>query len=155
MKPFVPTVFYGVLNYFISLTLILSPWIFGLANVSSAAFLLPLYIGWLQLILAIFVDNETGFVKQFPMQMHLVIDVIMGFILMVSPWIYSFSSKPATSSWIHAFSLKAFWPALLLGGLLFLLGIFTKNSPFLTKAHRAAREGQLTSTDSFEGRLNV
>jgi|SRR6185437_7655198 len=142
MKPFVPTVFYGVLNYIISLTLILSPWLFGLINISSAAFLIPLYIGWLQLIMAIFVDNETGFVKQFPMQIHLALDVAMGFILMVSPWIYSFSSK-------------IFWPELTFGGLLFLLGIFTKNSPFLTRAHRAAREGQLTSTDSFEGRLNV
>ena len=142
MKPFISTAVYGVLNYIISIALIASPWLFGLFSVSSAAFLFPLYIGWLQLIMAIFVDNETGFVKQFPMQIHLALDVAMGFILMVSPWIYSFSSK-------------IYWPELLFGGLLFLLGIFTKKSPFLTKRHLAAREGQLTSTDSLEGGLNV
>jgi len=142
MKPFIPTTVYGVLNYILSLTLIASPWIFGLADISSAALFIPIYIGWLQLIMAIFVDNETGFVKRFPMQIHLVLHVFMGFFLLVSPWLYTFSSK-------------AFWPELLLGGLLFCLGIFTKKSPFLTRAHHAAPEGQLTSTDSIEGRLNV
>ncbi|MDB5124942.1 MAG: hypothetical protein JWP94_3071 [Mucilaginibacter sp.] len=142
MKPFIPTAVYGVLNYLLSFTLIASPWLFGLVNVSSAALLIPIYIGWLQFIMAVFVDNETGFVKQFPMQIHLVLDVLMGFILMVSPWLYTFSSK-------------VFWPELLLGGLLFCLGIFTKKSPFLTKPHHSVPEGQLTSTDSTEGRLSI
>jgi hypothetical protein len=142
MKPFIPTAVYGVLNYLLSFTLIASPWLFGVADVSSAALLMPIYMGWLQFIMAVFVDNETGFVKQFPMQIHLVIDVLMGFILMVSPWLYTFSSK-------------AFWPELLLGGLLFCLGIFTKKSPFLTKPHHSVPEGQLTSTDSTEGRLSI
>jgi len=142
MKPFISTAFYGVLNYIIAFTLIASPWLFGLKDVSSAAFLMPLYIGWLQLIMAIFVDNETGFVKQLPMQIHLALDVAMGFILAVSPWLYTFSSK-------------AFWPELLIGGLLFFLGLFTRKSPFATRPHQAAREGLLTSTDSYEGRLNI
>ena len=58
MKPFISTTFYGVLNYIIALTLIASPWLFGFYNVSSAALLLPIYIGWLQLIMAIFADNK-------------------------------------------------------------------------------------------------
>jgi hypothetical protein len=142
MKPFISTAFYGGLNYILALALIASPWLFGLLNISSAALLIPIYIGWLQLIMAIFVDTEAGFIKQFPIQIHLVLDVVMGFFLLVSPWLYTFSSK-------------AFWPELLLGGLLFFLGIFTKKSPFLTKPHLAATEGQLTSTDSYEGRLNI
>ena len=146
MKPFISTAFYGVLNYVIALTLIGSPWFFGLRDVSSAAFLLPLYIGWLQLIMAIFVDNETGFVKKFPMQIHLALDVAMGFILAVSPWLYTFSAKNSGT---------AFWPALIIGGLLLFLGLFTRKSPFTTRRHQAVPEGLLTSLDSYEGRLNV
>jgi hypothetical protein len=148
MKPFIPTAFYGVLNYILAFTLIASPWLFDYAkvfdygHVSSAALLIPIYMGWLQFIMAVFVDNETGFVKQFPMQMHLVIDVIMGFILAVSPWLWSFSSK-------------VFLPQLLFGLLLFCLGLFTKKSPFTTKPHQAAPEGIYTSTDSTEGRLSI
>jgi hypothetical protein len=142
MKPFVSTAIYGVLNYIVSLTLIASPWLFGLVDISSAALFLPIYIGWLQLIMAIFSNNETGFIKQFPMQIHLVLDVLMGFVLMVSPWLYTFSSR-------------AFWPELLFGGLLFCLGIFTKRSPFLSKAHHSVRDGLLISIDSIDGRLSI
>jgi|SRR5665213_3267981 len=149
MKPFVPTAVYGVLNYLLSFTMIASPWLFGLVYVSGAALLIPIYIGWLQFIMAVFVDNETGFVKKFPMQIHLVLDVLMGFFLMVSPWLYTFSSKPTANN------QQAFWPALLMGGLLLFLGIFTKKSPFLLRPHRSVPEGTLVSTDSTEGRLSI
>ena len=135
MKPFIPTAVYGVLNYIISITLVASPWLFGLVNISSAALFLPMYIGWLQFIMAVFADNETGFIKQFPMTIHSVLDVVMGFILMISPWLYNFSSK-------------AFWPELLFGGLLFILGIFNRKSPFTTSGRHNHLEGIMTSTES-------
>ncbi|MDB5007422.1 MAG: hypothetical protein JWP45_1815 [Mucilaginibacter sp.] len=142
MKPFIPTAVYGVLTYILSLTLIASPWIFGLVDISSAALFIPIYIGWLQLIMSIFTNNETGFIKQFPIQMHLTLDVVMGFFLAVSPWLYTFSSK-------------AFWPELIFGGLLMFLGNFAKKSPLLTKPHHSVSEGLLESTDSTEGRLSI
>jgi len=135
MKPFISTGFYGVLNYIIALTLIATPWLFDLTDVSSAAIFIPIYIGWLQLIMAIFADNAASPIKKFPMEMHLTLDVVMGFFLAVSPWLYTFSSK-------------AFWPELLIGGLLFFLGIFTKKSPFTTRRHPSLSEGGLTSIDS-------
>jgi hypothetical protein len=135
MKAFIPTAFSGVLNYLLALTLIASPWLFDLVNISSAALFLPMYIGWLQLIMAIFSNNETGFIKQFPMTIHFVLDVAMGFILLISPWLYTFSSK-------------AFWPELLMGGLLMFLGFFTKKSPFTTTVRHNHLEGIMTSTES-------
>src|SRR6185437_8473285 len=142
MKAFISTTFYGFFNHILALTLIASPWLFGFANVSNAALLLPMYIGWLQLIMAIFTDNKASFIRQLPMQTHLVIDVFMGFILLVSPWLYNFSDK-------------VFLRQLLLGLLLMFLGIFTVRSPFLNKPHHSVPEGQLRSTDSTEGRLSI
>ncbi len=141
MKPFIPTAFYGVVNYILALTLIASPWLFNLVDVSSAALFIPMYIGWLQLIMAIFTNSETGFIKQFPLQIHLVLDVIMGFFLLVSPFLYTFSNKQP-GAWV---------PAVLLGGLLMFMGNFTKKSPWLTPMHPAASQGgSMTSTDSSE-----
>jgi len=135
MKPFISTKFYGVLNYILALTLIASPWLFNFYNVSSAALLLPIYFGWLQLILAIFSDNETGFIKQLPMHTHLVIDVFMGFIILVSPWLWNFAPVE-------------FWPQFLLGSLLFFLGLFTKKSPFTGPSHHTLPQGgEMTSAD--------
>jgi len=146
MKPFISTAFYGFLKYILALTLIATPWLFKgfdgtkLVDISSAALLIPIYIGWLQLIMNIFSDTEASPIRQFPIQMNLVLDVVMGFILFVSPWLYDFKAK-------------AFLPEVLLGGLLIFLGVFTKRSPFTTKPHHSLPEGQLTSTDSTEGRL--
>ena len=135
MKAFIPTAFYGVVNYILALTLIASPWLFNLVNVSSAALFLPIYIGWLQLIMAIFSRSEAGFIQQFPLRIHLTLDVAMGFILFVSPFLYTFSDK-------------VFLPEIGLGGLLMFMGIFTKQSPFTDPKPRPLSEGGLTSTDS-------
>ncbi len=143
MKPFISTAFYGVVNYILALVLIAAPWLFNLVNISSAALFLPIYIGWLQLIMAIFSKSETGFIKQFPLQIHNVLDVFMGFILLISPFLYTFSSK----AWV---------PEVVLGGLLMIMGIFNKKSPFTNPTHRAITQGgDLLSTDSLEGRLDA
>jgi len=139
MKPFISTATYGVFNYIIAVTMISSPWLFGLVDVSSAALLLPIYFGWIQLIMAIFTNSETGFIKQFPVQIHLVIDVLMGFILLISPFLYTFSDKLSGTAWM---------PAVIIGGLLIFMGNFTKKSPWLTRSEAVLPQGgELTSTD--------
>jgi hypothetical protein len=149
MKPFISTTFYGFFKYILALTLIATPWIFTtqdgtthLVNVSSAALLIPMYFGWLQLIMNIFADTKASPIRQFPLQMNCVVDMMMGFFLFVSPFLYSFYTK-------------AFWPELCFGALLMFLGLFTKRSPFTTPAHQPGQEGQLGSVDSIEGRMNI
>jgi len=131
MKPFISTSFYGFFKYITSLTLIASPWLFHLVDVSSAALLLPMYIGWLQLILTIFVDTKFSAIRQLPIQTNLVLDVVMGFILGVSPWLYTFADRNNGT---------AFASALCFGALLMFLGIFTQHSPFLTKSIRSTTD---------------
>jgi len=134
MKSFIPTTTYAVLNYVIALLLISTLWTFDTLHIGGAALFLPLIIGWLQLIMAIFANNKLGFLKVFPMSMHNVNDVIMGSFLMCSPWVYDFHSK----IWI---------PQVLFGGALFIMGIFTQGSPLLNKEH-TLQQGGITSTDS-------
>jgi hypothetical protein len=134
MKAFIPTALYGFLNYVIALTLMASPWLFGFSHVGGASFFLPLIFGWLQLIMAIFSNHEMGFIKAFPVSMHCFIDVIGGSFLLASPFVYDYSSK-------------VFWPQLILGSLVFFLGIFTKKSPFTGGKYHIMPEGILGSTD--------
>src|ERR1700761_7721943 len=125
MKPFIPTKFYGYFNYILALTFIASPWLFGFANISSAALLMPIYMGWLQLIMAIFVDNEAGIIKQFPMPIHLVLDTAMGFILMIAPWLWDYAR------------LEPVPPQFFMGAILLFMGVFTVKSPITsTVQHR-------------------
>jgi hypothetical protein len=139
MKPFIPTKVYGVINYILALTFIASPWLFGFYDVSSAALLIPIYIGWLQLIMAIFVDNEAGIIKQFPMSIHLVLDTAMGFILMISPWLWSYA---------YIGSRTEFLPQFLMGAILLFLGVFTMKSPITSNVHHPLPQGgEMTSAD--------
>ena len=137
MKPFVSTTTYGFLNYLLALTLITSPWLFDYVHIGGASLFLPLIFGWLQLIMAIFGRHKLGFIKIFPVPMHCFIDVIGGSFLMMSPFVYAYSSK-------------VFLPQLILGGLIFLLGIFTKTSPLTDEPRHVMRDGLLYSTDDIQ-----
>jgi hypothetical protein len=137
MKPFISTAVYGFFNYATALTLMASPWLFGFSHVGGASFFLPLIFGWLQLIMAIFSNHELGFIKAFPVSMHCFIDVVGGSFLLASPFVYDYSSH-------------VFWPQLLLGSLIFLLGIFTKKSPFTDEPQHVFREGLITSTTDLD-----
>lgn len=122
MKSFISPKLYAALNYVIAIVLIASPWLFGFeGHKVGAGLLLPMIIGWFQLIMAIFSNNSLGFIKQFPMQMHFFLDVLSGSFLLCSPWIYDFAHIE-------------FLPQLVLGGLLIILGAFTKGSRFTTPA---------------------
>lgn len=144
MKPFISRSLYGFLNYSIALLLLASPWLFKFSHVTIAAgLLMPLLMGWLQLIMAIFSDNPLGFnkLKVFPVQMQNCVDVLMGSFLLALPWTYAFSGQ-------------VFLPHFILGLALLLKGVFAIESPFLTRPHRSLPESGITSIDSSEGRLN-
>ena len=137
MKPFISTSTYGFLNYVIAITLMSSPWLFGFIHVGGASLFLPLIFGWLQLIMAIFSRHKFGFMNVFPVPMHCFIDVVGGSFLMASPWVY-------------AYAPQVFLPQLLLGGLVFFLGVFTKTSPFTDEPKHIFKDGLLNDPADFE-----
>lgn len=146
MKPFISRTAYGFLNYALAALLLSSPWLFGFSNmqhIATAAFFMPLLMGWLQFIMSVFSESPTGFsfLKVFPIQMQACVDILMGSFLLALPWTYAFSSH-------------VFLPHLLLGLALTIKGIFVSESPFLTRPHRAQPQGNITSVDSLDGRLD-
>ena len=142
MKGFISTTFFGYSSYILALVTMFSPWLFGFVHVGGASLFIPLLFGWFQLIMAIFSNTKAGMVGVFPVQMHAVLNVLSGSILLFSPFLY-------------AFSASVFWPHLILGGLIFLAGIFVQNSPLINRPHEMLPEAGITSTDAHEGRLMV
>ena len=118
--PFISTKFHAVLDYVGGILITASPWIFGFQDVNAAAMFLPILFGSLQLVMLIFTDHEGGWIRVIPIQTHLFLDMLVGFILMVSPFVYGFYPH-------------IFLPHVLLGLLVFGAGIFTHGSPFLNK----------------------
>jgi predicted membrane metal-binding protein len=122
MKPFISTKFHAVLDYVGGIIIVASPWIFGFHDVNAAAMFLPILFGGLQLVMLVFTDHEGGLIRVIPMRIHLFLDMLVGFILMVSPFLYGFYPY-------------VFLPHVLLGLLSFGAGIFTHQSSFLDKTH--------------------
>ncbi len=134
MKPFISTAVYGFFNYAMGLIMIASPWLFGFQHQHGGSLLLPIYLGWLQIIMAIFSKHEWGFIKVFPVPMHCFIDVIAGSFLLASPFIYGF------------YTSEIWLPQFLCGLILFLLGIFVKTSPLTDAPAHVFKDGLMHHT---------
>lgn len=120
MKTFISTKFHAVLDYVGGILITASPWIFGFYKVGGAALFLPLVLGILQMTMVIFTKHEGGLIKVFPLQLHLILDMLVGFVLLVSPFLYGF----------YPF---VFLPHVLLGLLSLSAALFTDDSPFLSR----------------------
>jgi hypothetical protein len=142
MKAFISTTTFGYINYILALVTGASPWIFGFEHFGGAALFFPLLFGWHQLLMAIFSRSKAGMVGIFPIQMHCFLDTFAGFVLMVTPWMYGFH--------IHVWA-----PHVILGGIILILGIFTKGSPMTNPPHEMRGEAGIESTDEHEGRMMV
>jgi hypothetical protein len=116
MKAIISLKVHGILDYVGGILTTFSPWIFGFADLGDAPLYIPLCLGSMQLVMAIFSNHPYGLFKVFPMQLHLIIDMFAGILIMVSPWIYGF---------YHV----VFLPHLLLGMMSFFAGLLTRHSP--------------------------
>jgi hypothetical protein len=112
---FIPTKVHGVLDYSSGLLLILAPWLFGFAT-GGPAQIIPIVIGLMIITMSIFIDYEAGVVRTLSMPFHLTMDVIAGFFLAVSPWLFGFAEL-------------IFWPHLIFGLLEMGAGLLTQRVP--------------------------
>jgi hypothetical protein len=113
---FISTKLLGVLDYTTAIIMGVSPWLFGYYNISSAALFIPVFLGTMQLIMAIFSNYELGVMKVLPMSAHSFLNGFAGFWLLVSPFLYGFYNI-------------VFLPQVILGVLLFVMAIYVKPSP--------------------------
>jgi hypothetical protein len=137
MKTFLPPTVHGILDYIVGILTAVSPWLFGFVKLGGAALFLPLYIGCIEVLLSIFTNYKPGIIRVVPMSTHLVADTLLGFILMVSPFLYEFADK------------GVFLPHFLLGLMMMGSGIFTHSSPLLDNTSRnVKRDYGMSSTDA-------
>jgi hypothetical protein len=116
MKAIISLKVHGILDYAGGILITFSPWIFGFADLGGAPLYIPLCLGSMQLVMALFSNHPYGLFKVFPMQLHLIIDMFAGIFMLASPWIYGF---------YHV----VFLPHLLLGMMSFFAGLLTSHSP--------------------------
>ncbi len=90
MKPLSATP-HGVLDYATGILLLVSPWMFGFNDVSTAATNTMVTIGIVVLLLSLVTDYPLGLIKAVPFRTHGIIETVGALALLVSPWIVGFS----------------------------------------------------------------
>ncbi|MDB5622081.1 MAG: hypothetical protein JWR39_644 [Devosia sp.] len=112
----IPTRVHGIIDYIVGIVLILAPFILGFAD-GTAAQWVPIIIGVATLGLGMITRHEMGLVKLVPMTTHIVIDVISGLLLLVSPWLFGFADR-------------IWWPHVLVGLMYIVISLMTaRHSP--------------------------
>lgn len=87
---FIPTLVHGILDYPLSVLLIVLPWLGGFAT-GGPEMWVPIGAGVAMLGLSAFTAYEVGLVRAIPVSTHLVVDAVMGIFLAASPWLFRFA----------------------------------------------------------------
>jgi hypothetical protein len=114
---FVPTLTHGLVDNLLGILMAISPWIFDFHAVRGEAVLAPILFGGLLIASGLLTRHEMGLANLLGMRAHLVIDVVLGLLLALSPFVLGFSDR-------------VFLPHVLAGSFLTLLPLFSVREPF-------------------------
>jgi hypothetical protein len=89
---FIPRTVHAALDYIVGVLLILAPTLFGFSHIEAARNV-ALLVGGGTLLYSLLTAYEFGLIKLIPFSGHLALDVIGGFLLLASPWLFGFSNE--------------------------------------------------------------
>jgi hypothetical protein len=88
-----------IIGFIVGIALVFAPNIFGFSDVGGASVAVPRIIGILVILSELTVRGSFSGMGMVPMSAHLFMDVIMGAILALSPWLFGFSDQ-GTNAWL-------------------------------------------------------
>ena len=81
---------HGYLDYIVGLLLIAAPWIFNFDR-GGAETWVPVAVGVGTIVYSLLTDYELGLSRTISMKTHLMLDMVGGLFLAVSPWLFRFA----------------------------------------------------------------
>jgi hypothetical protein len=112
--------FHAVLDYLSGIILIAAPWLLQFRDSSTGA-AVAIFAGVLILGMSIMTNYEGGLVRAIPMGIHLNLDVLLGVLLTLSPWILNFKEE-------------VYLPHVIMGLLALFSGLFTTRTSLVRQA---------------------
>jgi hypothetical protein len=79
-----------------AIVLIASPWIFGFSD-NSTAKIVMIVIGAIMLISGSMTDWRLSLTRLIPLRVHFMTDLVLGVVLVISPFIFGFSHNGAAT----------------------------------------------------------
>jgi SPW repeat-containing protein len=88
----IPLNVHAALEPLIAIVIIAAPWIFGFSDVDDAK-AVCIAVGVVMLIAGSMTDWRLSLVRLIPLRMHLMTDLLLGAVLILSPFVFGFSDQ--------------------------------------------------------------
>lgn len=88
----IPLNVHAALEPLIAIVIIAAPWIFGFSDVDDAK-AVCIAVGVVMLIAGSMTDWRLSLVRLIPLRMHLMADLLLGAVLILSPLVFGFSDQ--------------------------------------------------------------
>ena len=119
---YISTRTHGIIDYIMGILLIASPWLFGFYRGGWESWI-PVILGAGTLVMSLITNYELSISKMISMKNHLLMDMVAGLLLALSPWIFAFSDH-------------VYLPHLILGLGEFVIALMTDNTPYTNATDR-------------------
>ena len=98
---FVTKQIHAYLDYPVALALIALPFLLGLGETNPLALQLSVATGIAALILTILTDHQLGVIRVIPYKIHLIVDLLVGIVFVIGPFLLSFEGLDAYYYWLN------------------------------------------------------
>lgn len=82
-----------VIGLVVGVALLIAPWLFGFADIGGAAVTTPILIGIFIILNELITTSPLSLIKVVPMRVHVMIDILTGGLLALSPWLFGFADN--------------------------------------------------------------
>jgi len=98
---FVTKSIHAYLDYPVALALMIMPFILNLGAVHPMAFWLSFVTGIAAFVLTLLTVHHLGVVRILPYCLHLTVDLLVGIVFAVAPFVFGFSGLEAMFYWVN------------------------------------------------------
>lgn len=95
---FISTRAHTIIGLIVGVVLIFSPALFNFND--SAAAMVPMWVGIFIVLNELITTSPYSPLKLVPMKIHIILDVITGAFLLLSPWLFSFMDSGSPKEWL-------------------------------------------------------
>jgi hypothetical protein len=90
MKP-ISSRTHTIIGLIVGVALLLAPMLFGFSGEGGAPVAVPMYVGIFILLSELTTTSPASPFKIIPMRVHIILDVLTGLFLLLSPWLFGFA----------------------------------------------------------------
>ncbi len=105
MPRFITKTIHAYLDYPVALSLVVLPILLNLGQTNPSALWLSIVTGVAAFFLTVLTDHHLGLIKILPYKFHLTVDMLVGIVFVVVPFVLGFVGIDAIYYWVNGIAV--------------------------------------------------